>query len=135
MVLPVRISEALIPTRAVAAAIMPVVHAAVEPKIQAQASTVNTATGEPGMMGKMVPKMATNIRTAAITVTGISTLAVDWLLHHGRRGYDAMVVSAQIIWFALLVCWVPYSPLELSLAAVSASSTPESVTSRSELGS
>ena len=78
MVRPVRISEALIPTSAVAAAMIPVVQAAVDPRIQAQASTVKTATGEPGMMGKIVPTMETNIKTAAITVTSISTLAVYW---------------------------------------------------------
>src|SRR5699024_5604312 len=102
MVLPVRISEALIPTRAVAAALMPGVHAAVEAKIQAQARTVNPATGEPGMEARMVPKMATNIRTAAITATGISTLAVYWLLHMG--------VGVRTLWWYQpkqygLRCW------------------------------
>ena len=76
IVLPVSTNEALMPTSARAAATMPVDQDADEPIIQAQAIMVRIATGEPGTMGKMVPKMATNISKAAMRVTMTSTVAV-----------------------------------------------------------
>ena len=76
MVLPVRTSDALIPTKARAAAMTPVDQDADEPMIQAQAIMVMIATGEPGTMGKMVPNIATSMRMAAMMVTMTSTVAV-----------------------------------------------------------
>lgn len=76
MVLPVSTSEALMPTRASAAAMTPVDQDADDPMIQAQATMVMIATGEPGTTGKMVPKIATSMRTAAIMVVMTSTGAV-----------------------------------------------------------
>src|SRR5699024_9415361 len=76
MVLPVRTSDALMPTNARAAATTPVDQDADESMIQAQAIMVTIATGEPGTMGKMVPNIATSMRMAAMIVTMTSTVAV-----------------------------------------------------------
>lgn len=76
MVLPVRTSDALMPTNARAAATTPVDQDADEPMIQAQAIMVTIATGEPGTMGKMIPNIATSMRIAAMIVMMTSTVAV-----------------------------------------------------------
>src|SRR5699024_6993718 len=91
IVRPVRTREALQPTSAKAAAMIPVAQEAVEPMIQAQAIMVMMATGEPGSMGKMIPARATNIRRAAMTVTRASTVS----------DYLPMAMSAQTMWCEL----------------------------------
>lgn len=86
IVLPVSTSDALMPTSASAAAMIPVDQDADEPMIHAQATMVMMATGEPGMMGKMVPNIATSMRMAAMTVTITSTLVVYLSERNGVLG-------------------------------------------------